>query len=311
LQFIVGFVSVWYNTHKEQVNGEQGVNDQKSNQPADYVELYARAKSAYASPGHEPVRQLSQPVTSHQQPALQEKKNPGLIKRIVRHFLVLSALVLATIGVLYWPTIYRAADYWWRHLRTTERPGAPTNALYPGEKAIFELDDDEPLVGPIVPPDDRIVIDKIEVNAPIVYMDSTADDAVLRFIERGVGHYPQTAKPDEPGNVFLTAHSSYWWWSAGEYKFVFQHLESLVIGDIITVYYQQQRYDYRVRSMNVIKPKGEDADHVFDQEPYFEDPVLTIMTCVPVGTSLRRLIVVAEQISPDPGFATTTTDVSE
>jgi len=34
-------------------------------------------------------------------------------------------------------------------------------------------------------------------------------------------------------------------------------------------------------------------------------PTLTLMTCTPVGTSLRRLIVTAKQYYPDPNKNTT------
>ena len=38
-------------------------------------------------------------------------------------------------------------------------------------------------------------------------------------------------------------------------------------------------------------------------------PLATLVTCTPPGTALKRLVVIAEQISPDPAKAVANTDV--
>ncbi len=267
-----------------------------------YEELFSRAHSEVANSGGQTVSHGFVPMEQpSQMPTTQgpRQQTGGGSQGIAwgRHLMTMLFLALATVIVLYFPLISRKVDYWWRHLKAPVEQKGSVNALFPGDKTYFQLDE-TPVVAPVMPPDNRIVIDKIEVNAPVVEIADTEDKSVLSAIEHGVGHYPGTAAPGKPGNVFLTAHSSYWWWAGGDYKFVFEHLEDLVIGDVITVYYGQKKYDYRVREMNVIKPKGPDVGQIFDQEPYYNDPILTLMTCVPVGTSLNRLIVVAEQISP-------------
>lgn len=237
------------------------------------------------------------------------QKKP-LWRTILQHAVILGLLILTTIGVLYYPTIEREFTYWWRNITNVERSSEEhPNALFAGEdgelKPYLEASEEERANEPVIPPDDRIVIDKIEVNAPVVLMDTTDNLGVLEWIERGVGHYPNTARPGEPGNAFLTGHSSYWWWDNGDHKFVFQHLEDLVIGDRITIYYNQQQFDYEVYEMETIKPQGEAANRVFDQDPYQDEPIITLMTCTPVGTSLNRLIVRAKQITPAPGGTNT------
>lgn len=227
-----------------------------------------------------------------------------LWKAVGRHLSVFVGLVALTLTLLYWPAIGGELGYWWRHRTDTRQAPSSVeeyNLLTAEGEAGFQVD--VPIVPEkrIIPTDNRIVIDKIEVNAPIVDMDGGDDNSVLTALQNGVGHYPDTAFPGQGGNAFLTAHSSYWWWDKGNYKFIFQHLEKLVVGDILTVYYNQRRYDYRVREIKTVKPVGDHVDALFAQEPYINDPILTLMTCTPVGTTLNRLIVVAEQISPAPG----------
>jgi len=215
--------------------------------------------------------------------------------------LIVVGLITITLGILYGPMLMRQGSFWWRQRTTTsvvdERPEIQRNAIYPGDLAFFELSGSlDTSIEPIVPRDNRIVIDKIEVNAPIVALPSYDDNEVLRAIEAGVGHYPETASPGEPGNMVMTGHSSYWWWDRGQYKFVFQHLGELVVGDVITIYYSEKRYDYRVSEMREVRPSGPHVDEIFEQEKFAARPVITLITCTPVGTTLRRLIVVAELV---------------
>jgi LPXTG-site transpeptidase (sortase) family protein len=276
-----------------------------------YDELYERAKSAYGNAIPTPEQVLAGagsvaqgPAKKFEVPPLRRRRRHSAIGGLLRHLITIVVLCLITLGILYGPMLYRDIGYWWRKNHRKEVPESLVNALFPGNLANFQVDNDTPVV-PVMPPDDRVVIDKIEVNAPIVIMEGVDNDTVLREIQKGVGLYPNLARPGQPGLVFLTAHSSYWWWDAGQWKFVFQHLEDLMIGDKITVYYHQKRYDYEVTDMKVIKPQGEEADRIFDQEAYIGIPSVRLMTCVPVGTSLNRLVVTAKQISPDPSLMVT------
>ncbi|MNX98999.1 hypothetical protein D3C86_1314280 [compost metagenome] len=42
-----------------------------------------------------------------------------------------------------------------------------------------------------------------------------------------------------------------------------------------------------------------------------DKPVLTLVSCVPLGTALKRLLITAEQVSPDPTAATTAPAVDD
>lgn len=156
-----------------------------------------------------------------------------------------------------------------------------------------------PLNLDIAPPDDRIIIPRINKNVPIVAVstenlikrDWQALEADIQgALQEGVVHYPGTAEAGENGNVVITGHSSYFPWDPGRFKDVFALLHEVVVGDDIIVYRDQKPFRYRVYQTKVITP---DQVEVLTQEG---DDRLTLITCTPVGTNLKRLIVLAEPL---------------
>jgi sortase A len=112
--------------------------------------------------------------------------------------------------------------------------------------------------------------------------------AALRY---GVIHYPGTAYPGQEGNVVITGHSSYFPWDSGRFKDVFAVLHDMRKGDKILLYSNQKQFIYEVSSiekvwpsdLNVLKPSAENK--------------LTLITCTPLGTNIKRLVVEAKLIS--------------
>ena len=159
-----------------------------------------------------------------------------------------------------------------------------------------------PTVGP---PENRIIIPKLGLNIPLVtpsYEALLAEDweglegNIQEALKLGVVHYPGTARPGQTGNFFVTGHSSYYPWSPGKYKTVFARLHELDINDEYWVFYGGDKYRYIVRSKKEVKPTNV---NVLDQP--INKRTATLMTCTPVGTTLRRLIISAEEIDPVTG----------
>jgi len=155
------------------------------------------------------------------------------------------------------------------------------------------------------PPENRIIIPKLGLNIPLVtpsYEALLAEDweglegNIQDALQMGVVHYPGTARPGQAGNFFVTGHSSYYPWSPGKYKTVFARLNDLEVNDEYWVYYGGDKYRYIVRSKEEVKPTNV---NVLDQP--VSKRMATLMTCTPVGTTLRRLIVSAEEIDPITG----------
>lgn len=159
-----------------------------------------------------------------------------------------------------------------------------------------------PTVGP---PDDRIIIPKLGLNVPIVTPSIEAllkqdwaqvETDIQTALEFGVVHYPGTARPGQAGNFFVTGHSSYYPWAAGHYKTVFARLHELNPGDEYWVYFNGDKHRYVVQSKKEVLPSD---TTVLDQPG--GQRISTLMTCTPVGTTLRRLVVIAHEVDVESG----------
>ena len=149
----------------------------------------------------------------------------------------------------------------------------------------------------VAPPDERVIIPRINKNVPVIEINpenlikrdwNALEKDIQQALQNGVVHYPGTAQPGENGNVVITGHSSYFLWDPGRFKDVFALLHEVDIGDTIVVYYNQKKYLYKVYDKKVVLPEQVD---VLTQGG---DNRLTLITCTPVGTNLKRLIVLAK-----------------
>ena len=146
--------------------------------------------------------------------------------------------------------------------------------------------------GEVIPAGNVLVIPKLNVNAPIVMADTTDENKVHDELHNGVVHYDGTAAPGEVGNSFITGHSSNYWWDTGKYNYVFVLLDKLQPGDQAIIYYNGKKFVYTMRDAVVVQPNDMSVLAPTDT------PVLSLMTCTPAGTSLRRLVVHFDRTDP-------------
>lgn len=153
----------------------------------------------------------------------------------------------------------------------------------------------------VVSNDPRLIIPKINVDVPVVYDVGSDYDSQMAAMENGVAHFAipgANSHPGEIGNTAIAGHSSNDLFDRGNYKFIFAQLEKLVPGDSIYANYQGERYTYVVTKTEVVRPTE------INKLVYPTDkPMLTLITCTPLGTAIDRLLVTAEQVSPDPSTA--------
>ncbi len=152
-----------------------------------------------------------------------------------------------------------------------------------------------------VGPEPKLIIPKINVNVPVVYGAGYDHDSQMKAMEKGVAHFAipgANSKPGQVGNTVFSGHSSNDLFDSGDYKFIFAQLDKLQIGDPIIVNNDSVRYIYTITKKEVVMPNQ------VDKLTYQTDkPVLTLITCTPLGTAEKRLLVTAEQVTPDPAKA--------
>jgi sortase A len=153
-----------------------------------------------------------------------------------------------------------------------------------------------------VGPESRLIIPKINVDVPVFYDISSDYNSQMAAMAKGVAQFAipgASSHPGQIGNTVIAGHSSNDLFDTGDYKFIFVQLDKLVAGDTIYANYQSIRYTYIVTRKDIVKP-NDVSKLVYPTTK----PILTLLTCTPVGTANSRLLVIAEQVSPDPNQST-------
>ncbi len=134
-----------------------------------------------------------------------------------------------------------------------------------------------------------IIIEKINANSRIIKDVDPADpNDYQTALSQGVAHAKGTVLPGQAGNIFLFSHSSADFWQATRYNSIFYLLDKLETGDPIDLYYQGQKFRYQVVSKKIVN-----SDEISYLRRNTDQKELTLMTCWPPGTSLKRLIIEA------------------
>lgn len=139
-----------------------------------------------------------------------------------------------------------------------------------------------------------IAIPVVDVNAPVTFGVNNTAKEVAANLENGPIQINGTSLPGQTGNIYITGHSSNYIWAKGNYNSVFAVLDKLVIGDLVYINYKDITYEYKIFDREIVAPN--DTSMLKSTN----DSRLTLVTCWPVGTSLKRLVLLANQVHPDP-----------
>jgi LPXTG-site transpeptidase (sortase) family protein len=136
-------------------------------------------------------------------------------------------------------------------------------------------------------------IPSLDIKVPIIYATEQSEQAYQAALINGVVHYPGTPEPGQYGNVYIFGHSSDYIWSKGHYKTIFAVLPRIKNGAEIRISDTQGRqFIYKVVSQKVVEAND---NSVLDQGNN-QKKILTLQTSYPVGTALRRYVVVSELV---------------
>jgi len=119
------------------------------------------------------------------------------------------------------------------------------------------------------------------------------EDAIVRTdnddLSTSLVHYPQTALPGQNGSPVIFGHSTLpQFFDPKNYTSIFSTLPTIESGSSIFVTSNGIKYTYKVNNIYQVKPEQVE---VLRQE--FNQKTLKLITCVPPGTKLKRLVVEA------------------
>lgn len=212
-------------------------------------------------------------------------------------FIALNWQAYSQVGLTYYNTITGQTDttltVFSEQQTQEDKLVKPSSPILSDQLSIPQLNSE------ITPPGSRIIIPSINSNVPVI--DVAEDKLIERnwsgleqdiqdALRSGVVHYPGTPLPGQSGNIVITGHSSYYPWDPGRFKDVFALLHNLNVGDEIIIFHRQKKYTYQVSELEKVFPY--EVNVLND----FQDDRLTLITCTPIGTNLKRLIVTAKPV---------------
>lgn len=204
-----------------------------------------------------------------------------------RYLALVIAVIVFTFALSNFPAFVKIVGFWYHsHLGNSSAVAASDLKISSDGKDDGKLSKEGD--GKIL--ENHIIIPKISVDSPISWQINNNEEDIQAALENGVVNVAGSSLPDQRGNVFITGHSSNYVWAKGEYKTIFALLGTLKVGDLIYLRYRNIPYVYRTVSSETVRPNRTDVMQKGDKT------LLTLMTCVPVGTSINRLVVKAELI---------------
>jgi len=126
-----------------------------------------------------------------------------------------------------------------------------------------------------------------QVSIPKLGIDKAIVVVGMEDLKKSLIQYPGTVAPGRFGNTVIFGHSVLpQFFNPKNYVSIFSTLPALKFGDEIFVDYNQVRYRYVVEQMIEVIPND-----ISILAQRYDDSYLTLITCVPPGTYLKRLIV--------------------
>lgn len=172
--------------------------------------------------------------------------------------------------------------------------------MSPGGSEVNDIAAIDPTVSTNVHENPTLMIPKLNVEVPVTFGANSDVKSMAKAMLNGVAHYSisgASAVPGEIGNFAVSGHSAGNVYETSQYKFIFSGLTRMVAGDLIYMDYNGTRYSYRVVGTNTVDPSDSAAlRRIANENP--GKPMITLITCTPLGTSKYRLLVYGEQIHP-------------
>lgn len=145
-----------------------------------------------------------------------------------------------------------------------------------------------------------LMIPKLNVEVPVIFGSANDVASMNIAMGNGVANFAvpgASAKPGEVGNFVISGHSAGNVYQNTNYKFIFSGLPRMVDGDLIYMDYEGKRYTYKMIGHTIVDPSDVNVlVRIANENP--DKPLITLLTCYPLGTSRQRYVIFGEQINP-------------
>jgi len=191
------------------------------------------------------------------------------VLKVIGLVLIIGGLLL--VGLIYSPVLREEANY---RLTTVKSSFQKNQEIIPLDKEF------------------GLVIPKVDINVKVfANVDANKPQEYLPLLAKGVAQAKGSQLPGQEGNVFIFAHSSDTPLNATRYNAVFYLLNKMENDDEVFIYYQENKYLYKVREKKILSPAK-----MGDYLKTLKGKTLTLQTCYPPGTTLKRLLIVTQEI---------------
>lgn len=137
---------------------------------------------------------------------------------------------------------------------------------------------------------DSIVIPKIGIDAPLIFIDSLEIKEIEKGLDMGVVHFADSVLPGQDGQTIILGHSAPPNWPKLRYYWVFVRINELTEGDEIYLFSNNRKYEYLVSGKFFLESGDEiPQDHLTDSRN-----MLYLVSCWPPETGTRRIAVEAQ-----------------
>lgn len=168
----------------------------------------------------------------------------------------------------------------------------PTTAASASSKDYTEVSNwfDIPNRPPVTPA--IVKVNHYTISLPQIGLSNVSVEVYGTDLKKNAIQYPGTALPGELGNPVIFGHSTLaQLYKAQDPLSIFNPLPKAHEGDSILLSYDGLTYRYIIRDIREVKPT---QIEVLNQR--YDRRELTLITCVPLGTYLRRLVIRAELV---------------
>jgi LPXTG-site transpeptidase (sortase) family protein len=133
-----------------------------------------------------------------------------------------------------------------------------------------------------IPDENTLIIPAIGVNGTI------NEGETSKTLDKGLWRKPNGSSPDKGGNTVIVAHR----YKGGDTLNSFYNLPKLNIRDRMVIFWDHKELVYEVYEVREVLPTA------IEVEDNTADPILTLITCTPLWTHQKRLVVRARLIIP-------------